>query len=99
MKASGTDVPGTDRGEALYFFPDVHMTAAELATLLREGSLERRAWAVSHLLRYADWEDIWTWVSRDTVRELFPRLELPERLRLAWARMLKLESATAGTSG
>ena len=64
--------------DALYFFPDEDRA--------------RRAWAVSHLLRYAQWDDIWAYVSRDEVRDLFPDLDLPETLAHAWARMLKVEA-------
>ncbi len=77
--------------EALYFFPDCEMTREELEEILAHGSRERRLWAVSHLLRYAQWDDIWEFVGRDEVRELFPELELPENLRQAWGRMLKVE--------
>ena len=92
MKASGTDLPDLQRGDTLYFFPDQPLTAAELRQLLAEGAAERRAWAISHLLRYADWDDIWTYVSRDEVREIFPELDLPDSLRNAWGRMLKVEA-------
>lgn len=88
--------PLTDRrpvsSDPLYFFPDQEVTAEELRKVLTEGSSERRAWAISHLLRYAQWDDIWTYVSRDEVREIFPALDLPENLRTAWGRMLKVES-------
>jgi hypothetical protein len=93
MQASGTDLPHLERGDSLYFFPDRPMTAAELRQLLAEGARDRRAWAVSHLLRYADWEDIWAFVSRDDVREMFGELDLPASLRTAWARILKIETA------
>lgn len=92
MQASGTNLPDLERGDSLYFFPEQAMTAAQLKHLLAEGSEERRAWAISHLLRYADWEDIWQFVTRDQVRDLFPRLDLPDSLRTAWARMLKVET-------
>jgi hypothetical protein len=97
MPASGTNLPDLQRGESLYFFPDQPMTASQLKHLLAEGAPERRAWAVSHLLRYADWDDIWTFVSRDEVRELFPSLDLPPTLRTAWARILKVEAAATRT--
>lgn len=91
MQASGTDRSDLERGEALYCFPDQPMSAAQLRHLLAHGTSERRAWAVSHLLRYADWDDIWTFVSRDQVRELFPLLDLTDRMRSAWARILKID--------
>jgi hypothetical protein len=93
MKASGTDLPDLQRGDTLYFFPDQPLTAVELRQVLAEGAPERRAWAISHLLRYADWDDIWTFVSRDEVREAFAGLDLPPTLRAAWARILKIETA------
>ncbi len=79
----------------LYFFPDREVTEKELRRLLSEGAQESRAWAISHLLRFAQWDDIWTYVSRDEVREIFPLLELPENLRTAWGRMLKIEAPVA----
>ncbi|HEX2252006.1 MAG TPA: hypothetical protein VHQ65_01905 [Thermoanaerobaculia bacterium] len=92
------DRPGDEpaRGsEPLYFFPDREVTAADLRAILEEGGEEQRAWAISHLLRYAQWDDIWSYVSRDEVREVFAELDLPENLRAAWGRMLKVE-ATVG---
>lgn len=82
----------TARDTSLYFFPDRDVTDGELRALLREGGEEERAWAISHLLRYAQWEDIWTYVDRDEVREIFPVLDLPDNLRQAWGRMLKVET-------
>lgn len=82
---------GRDGGDPLYFFPDRRVTADELRQLLRQGTPTQRSWAISHLLRYAQWDDIWDYVSREEVREVFPDLDLPENLRQAWARMLKIE--------
>ena len=96
MQANGTDQSDTQRGPALYFFPDTPMTAGELRRLLADGSRERRAWAVSQMLRYADWDDIWKFVDREQVRELFAHLDLPASLRAAWARMLRIEEVPLG---
>jgi hypothetical protein len=83
---------GLDRPDSLYFFPDQKVTAEEARNFLRNGTVEQRAWVISHLLRYAQWDDIWTFVSREEVKEIFPDLELPENLRNAWGRMLKIEA-------
>jgi hypothetical protein len=92
MNGSGKNREPPNRSESLYFFPDQKVTADEVRQLLRQGTSEQRAWVISHLLRYAQWDDIWTYVSRDEVREVFPALDLPEPLRLAWGRMLKVEA-------
>lgn len=84
--------PQSQPSSSLYFFPEREVTDGELRRILREGDEETRAWAISHLLRYAQWDDIWIYVSREEVREIFPLLDLPENLRNAWGRMLKVEA-------
>ncbi len=79
-------------GNDLYFFPEVELTEEELRGILTDGPPDRRVWAISHLLRYAQWDDIWKFVTREEVREVFPELDLPENLRQAWGRMLKIEA-------
>ncbi|MEM8960847.1 MAG: hypothetical protein AAGD38_05160 [Acidobacteriota bacterium] len=86
---SATDL---DPREALYFFPDQEVSEARVRWVLQNGSVEERAWVISHLLRYAQWDDIWLYVDRDEVREIFASLDLPETLRSAWGRMLKVEA-------
>lgn len=95
MNGSGKNREGGSRSEYLYFFPDQKVTAEELRHMLRQGTSDQRAWVISHLLRYAQWDDIWAYVSRDEVKEIFPTIDLPENLRLAWARMLKIEAPVA----
>ena len=77
--------PGDEVSESLYFFPDQTVS-----------SRDERAWVISHLLRFALWDDIWGYVTREEVREMFPHLELPDNLRNAWGRMLKIEAAPVG---
>jgi hypothetical protein len=86
-------MPERDTGldtKSLYFFPDRPVSEEEARRLLA-GDSEERALVVSHLLRYAEWDDIWSYVSRDEVREIFAALDLPDSLRAAWARILKIE--------
>jgi hypothetical protein len=79
-------------GSTLYFFPDEKVTEQQLRAILESGTREERCRAVSHLLRFAQWDDIWLYVTRDEVRDLFAEIELPESLRTAWGRMLKVEA-------
>jgi len=95
MQGSGRGRDSVERGGPLYFFPDQKITAQEVLHLLHQGTLEQRAWVISHLLRYAQWDDIWTYVTREEVKEIFPVLDLPENLRQAWGRMLKIEAPVA----
>ncbi|MEM9294095.1 MAG: hypothetical protein AAGD01_20630 [Acidobacteriota bacterium] len=75
----------------LYFFPEDSVSDKELREILAGDDQERRLWALSHLLRFAQWEDIWQYVSREEVREHLPNIEMTEKLRAAYARMLGIE--------
>ena len=88
-------VSDTSQDSPVYFFPDAEVTVSQLKEALGGENREARAWVISHLLRYALWEDIWEYVERDEVREIFPELDLPENLRVAWGRMLKVEAPVA----
>ena len=85
-------VKGSAVHTPLYFFPDQDLTESQLRSILVGEDRTRRAWAISHHLRYAQWDDIWTYVTRDEVREIFGELDLPDTLRAAWGRMLKVEA-------
>lgn len=96
--AGETDVDddaAADAGDdGVYFFPEEPVSESRVRSILESGSDEEKAWVVSHLLTYGQWEDIWSWVDRDLVLRLFPRLDLPERLRVAWKRNLNLSTTT-----
>ncbi len=93
---AATDPRHPDVSDSLYFFPDQAVSEARVRWILEHGSRDERAWVASHLLRFAQWDDIWEYVTRDEVRDLFPDLELPENLRAAWGRMLKVEATPVG---
>ena len=92
MTPAPKEPPEASEIESLYFFPDRQVTRQQLEQILEDDNEDERAWAISHMLRYAQWDDIWLFVSRDEVRSIFPSLDLPENLRQAWARMLKIEA-------
>lgn len=91
MSSSDSSSRSAGNGGGLYFFPEQEVAPAEVERILASGTETERAWVISNLLRYAQWDDIWTYVTRDEVREIFPVLDLPENLRQAWGRILKIE--------
>ncbi len=86
------DLDSTPDKPTLYFFPDAELTESQLRQILEGTDDIRRAWAVSHMLRYAIWEDIWHYVDREEVIALWPLLDLSDNLRKAWGRMLGVAS-------
>jgi hypothetical protein len=79
-------------GASLYFFPEEKVSDDQARRWLRDGPPAKRLWVISQLLRYAQWNDIWSYVTREEVREVFFDLDLPANLRAAWGRMLKIET-------
>ena len=79
------------KAKYLYFFPDQSVEEGHVRQILAEGSLDDKAWVISHLLKYAPWDEIWSYVTRDEVRAIFPKLDLPAKLQNAWAKMLDAE--------
>ncbi|HEV8241224.1 MAG TPA: hypothetical protein VGS57_17805 [Thermoanaerobaculia bacterium] len=77
---------------SLYFFPTDKVSDEQARRWLREGPPQKRLWVISCLLRYAQWNDIWTYVTREEVRDCFAELDLTPNLRAAWGRMLKVEA-------
>lgn len=102
LPVSGSSATETSKAETaqaipedgVYFFPDRVVGEAEVRKLLASDSKQDRAEVVSRLLTYAEYDEIWTWVDRVTVRELFDDLDLPDRLRAAWGRNLGLVAKT-----
>lgn len=88
-----TNVASPERSEFLSFLPDERLTAEQFRAVLASGPPARRAWALSQLLRYAPWDEIWTFVSRDEVVAALPALDLPAELAAKWARVLTAEAA------
>jgi hypothetical protein len=91
MASFDSGARGGGQGGGLYFFPEEEVPAEEVERILTTGSESERSWVISNLLRYAQWDDIWMYVSREEVREIFPLLDLPDNLRQAWGRILKIE--------
>src|SRR5262245_953916 len=60
---------------SLYFFPTEKVSEEQARRWLREGPPAKRLWVISCLLRYAQWNDIWSYVTREEVRECFAELD------------------------
>jgi hypothetical protein len=80
---------GSNRGGRLYFFWDYDIDEQELREILRHGDADERAWAITRILEYAKWEDIWRFLDVDMIRENFERLRFRRpQDREVWAYAL-----------
>jgi hypothetical protein len=58
----------------LYFFWDYDIDEAELQRIIRAGGPQEKAWAISRILEYATWDDIWRYLTPDDIRASLDRL-------------------------
>jgi hypothetical protein len=65
----------TDQNGHPYFLWDSEMTLDEFRQALRDLDPEPRAYLIGKLMRQAKPDDVFTFVSRREIRELWPRLE------------------------
>jgi hypothetical protein len=65
----------TDREGRPYFLWDVDMTLDSFRGRLRSGTREERAYLVGKLMRQAKPDDVFEFVTRAEIRELWPDLE------------------------
>ena len=78
----------------LYFFWDYNITEDQLREILRGRNTTERVWAISRILQFARWEDIWKYLTLRDVQENFARLQwrAPE-LRALWTHALEVWNA------
>ncbi len=81
---------GSSHSGRLYFLWDYDMDEAELREILCHGDAEEKAWAITRILEYAKWEDIWRFLDLDLIRANFERLRFrrPQDREL-WAYALE----------
>jgi|YNPNPStandDraft_1061719.scaffolds.fasta_scaffold93781_2 hypothetical protein len=75
----------------LYFFWDYAITEEHLRDILRGENADERAWAISRIIQYARWEDIWKYVTLHDIQTHWEQLQwrTPE-LRDLWAYALEV---------
>lgn len=64
-----------DRNGRPYFLWDCQLTLEQFERGLRDSDPEARAYLVGKLMRQAKPDDVFSFVSPKTIRELWPRLE------------------------
>jgi len=65
----------TDGANRPYFLWDCDLTLDEFRRGLQDADIEIRAYLVGKLMRQAKPDDVFTFVSPRTIRELWPRLQ------------------------
>ena len=77
----------------LYFFWDYDLSEEDVRQILAGDNPHRKAWVISRLLNSAFWEDIWSYITLDDIREHWDLLRFRDAyLRDAWAYGLEVWS-------
>lgn len=74
----------------LYFFWDYDIGEEDLRYILRRGTPTEKAWAITRILEYAKWDDIWRYVTPSDIQENLEHLQFrrPQDREL-WAYALE----------
>lgn len=72
----------------LPFLPSHTLSEAEARRALKNGEPELRLALIAELISFAPWEVIWTFISREELKETLPDLDLPAPLAESWRRYL-----------
>jgi hypothetical protein len=87
-----------DSGGRPYFLWDCDMTLAEFQEGLRNPDPDVRAYLVGKLMRQAKPDDVFSFVSRREIRELWPRIErYLGRSRSFWTWLFEMWDAQASS--
>jgi len=77
----------------LYFFWDYDIDEDQVRAILRGKNTTEKIWAMSRILQYARWDDIWHYLSLKDVQENFEQLHWrTPALKELWAHALKVWS-------
>ncbi len=74
--------------EPLPFLPGQETSEVTARQILKSGDPEVRRALIAELISYAPWEEIWSYISRDELRDVLPKLDLPPSIAEAWRRYL-----------
>ena len=67
-------MPATNQShQRLYFFWDYDISDAQVRHLLRAGQPAEKAWVISRILNYAKWDDIWSYLTVNDIRQNLAR--------------------------
>lgn len=71
-----------------YFIWDYDLTDADVRRILRRGNEVEKIWMMSRILESAKLNDVWSYLTLNQVKQVFPNLRLKKPVREAWAHAL-----------
>lgn len=71
-----------------YFIWDYDLTEADVRRILRHGNEVEKIWITSRILESAKFDDVWSYLTFNWVKQIFPKLRLKKPIRNAWAHAL-----------
>jgi hypothetical protein len=74
--------------ESPSFIWDYNLKPAEILEILR-GPRAKRLWLVARILEHASWNDVWKYLSLDTLERDLPYLRMSDKTKRHWAYALK----------
>jgi len=63
---------------------------ADVQHTLASGSEAERRWLTERILLHAPWDEIWEYLTPQSIRAVLPALKLPAPIKGTWKRALEL---------
>lgn len=72
-----------------YFVWDYDYSEEDVRNMLASGDEIEVDWAITRILEYADWKDIWSYLDEQTIRNHIHHLPMRPYLKNLWEYALK----------
>ncbi|PIU91649.1 MAG: hypothetical protein COZ06_10220 [Armatimonadetes bacterium CG_4_10_14_3_um_filter_66_18] len=72
------------------FLWDYNLSVADVQHTLASGSEAERRWLTERILLHAPWDEIWEYLTPQSIRAVLPALKLPAPIKGTWKRALEL---------
>ena len=72
------------------FLWDYDLSAEDVRRVLATGTAVEQRWLIERILMQARWDEIWSYLTPQRIREVLPELKLPLHVKGTWARALEL---------
>lgn len=73
-----------------YFLWDYNLNDEQIRGILHGHNEVEKAWLVGRILTHAKFDDVWKYLTVEDIVDIFPKLQLPKKIKQDWERALMI---------
>ncbi|MBU4016521.1 hypothetical protein KJ980_06545 [Patescibacteria group bacterium] len=73
-----------------YFLWDYDLSDEQVRAILHGQDEVEKAWLVGRILTHAKFDDVWKYLTIKDIVSIFPKLQLPKKIKHDWGRALDI---------